>query len=242
MKPTGIKNWAEEDRPREKMQQKGAFSLSDSELLAILLGSGNKNETAVDLARRILKDSGDNLNELSKHTVQSLSKYNGVGIAKAVTVMAALELGKRRISSDVTKRQQIKCSRDVFNLICTHLLDQPYEHIWAIFLDRKNKFLHKELIGTGGITNAAINLNRLLRTALEMYASGIVLCHNHPSGGIIPSKEDILMTRKIESAALLLNLKVLDHIIVGENGYYSFTDEGLMNNQERKTEVNETID
>ena len=225
MKPSGIKTWAEEDRPREKMLQKGAFSLSDSELLAILLGSGNKDETAVDLARRILKDSGDNLQELSKHTVKSLSKYKGVGLAKAVTVMAALELGKRRISSNTSKRRQISCSRDVYDLICTHLLDQPYEHIWAVFLDRKNFVLHKELIGTGGIVGVVLDANRLLRTALETYATGIVLCHNHPSGGITPSKEDIAMTKKITDAASLLGIKILDHLIVGENEYYSFADE-----------------
>jgi len=228
MKQSGIKNWAEEDRPREKMLRKGAFFLTDSELLAVLLCSGNKNETAVDLARRILKDANDNLQELSKHTVKSLSKYNGVGLAKAVTVMAALELGKRRISSDVAKKQTITCSKDAYNLICTHLLDQPYEHIWAIFLDRKSKFLHKELVGTGGITNAATNLNRILRTALEMYASGVVLCHNHPSGNITPSQDDILMTQKIETAASLLDIKVLDHLIVGGNDYYSFADEGKL--------------
>ena len=228
MKPSGIKTWAEEDRPREKMLQKGAFSLSDSELLAILLGSGNQDETAVDLARRILKDAGDNLQELSKHTIKSLSKYKGVGLAKAVTVMAALELGRRRISGNVSKRRQVSCSKDVYDLICPHLLDQPYEHVWAIFLDRKNSFLHKELIGTGGIVGAACDMNRLLRTALETYATGIILCHNHPSGGVVPSKEDIAMTRKITEAAALLDIRVLDHLIVGGDRYYSFADEGKL--------------
>jgi DNA repair protein RadC len=228
VKSSGIKNWAKEDRPREKMLQKGAFSLSDSELLAILLGSGNKNETAVDLARRILKDADDNLQELSKHTVQSLSKYNGVGLAKAVTVMAALELGKRRTSSDVSKRQQVTCSKEIYDLISMHLLDQPYEHVWTIFLNRQNKILHKELISTGGIAGAMFEPNRILRTALEVYATGIVLCHNHPSGNLIPSKEDIQMTKKIKEAATLLDIKLLDHLIVGENGYYSFFDEGMI--------------
>ena len=226
--PTGIKNWAEEDRPREKMLQKGVAALSDSELLAILLSSGNKNETAVDLARRILKDVDDNLQELSKHTVKSLSKYNGVGLAKAVTVIAALELGKRRISSDISKKQHITCSKDTYELMCSCLLDKPYEHVWAIFLDRRNKLLHKELISTGGITGATIDQNRLLRSALEVYATGIILCHNHPSGSITPSKEDISITQKIAAAAALLNISILDHLIVGENGYYSFKDEGLL--------------
>ncbi|MCL2511146.1 MAG: DNA repair protein RadC [Bacteroidales bacterium] len=228
MKPTRIKNWAEEDRPREKMLQKGVASLSDSELLAILLASGNKDETAVDLARRILKDAGDSLQELSKHTVKSLSKYKGVGLAKAVTVMAALELGKRRVSSDVSKKQKVECSKDIYDLICVDLLDKQYECVWAIFLDPKNKILHKELIGTGGITASALDPNRLLRTAIEVYAMGIIICHNHPSGSITPSKEDIQLTKTIKEAAKLLNIKVLDHIIVGENRYYSFADEGLI--------------
>jgi len=226
VKPTGIKNWAEGDRPREKMLQKGATSLSDSELLAILLGSGNTDETAVDMARRILKDADDSLQELSKHTVKSLSKYKGVGLAKAVTVMAALELGKRRISEEVSKKQHITCSREVYDLISVDLLDKQYEYVWAIFLDRKNKILHKELIGAGGIAESAFDSNRLLRTALEMYATGVILCHNHPSGSIIPSQEDIRITQKIKEAAKLLNIRVLDHLIVGENGYYSFADEG----------------
>jgi len=230
VKPTGIKNWAEEDRPREKMLQKGSAALSDSELLAILLGSGNKDETAVDLARRILKDADDDLQELSKHTVKSLSKYKGVGLAKAVTVMAALELGKRRISQDVYKKQQVTCSKDVYDLICVHLLDKQYESVWAVFLDRKNKILHKELIGTGGIVGSALDANRLLRTALEVYATGIILCHNHPSGNLIPSEEDIQLTQKIKEAASLFNIRLLDHLIVGENEYYSFADEGLINN------------
>jgi len=228
VKPTGIKNWAEEDRPREKMLQKGVASLSDSELLAILLGSGNKEETAVDLARRILKDADDRLQELSKHTVKSLSKYKGVGLAKAVTVMAALELGKRRIASDVSKKQTVTCSKEVYDLICVDLLDKQYEHVWAIFLDRKNKILHKELIGTGGITASALDPNRLLRVALEVYATGIILCHNHPSGNINPSPDDIHLTQKIKEAAQIFNINVLDHLIIGENSYYSFADDGMM--------------
>jgi len=228
VKSTGIKNWAEEDRPREKMLQKGVASLSDSELLAILLSSGNKDETAVDLARRILKDAGDSLQELSKHTVKSLSKYKGVGLAKAVTVMAALELGKRRIASDVSKKQIVSCSREAYDLISVELLDKQYEYIWAIFLDCKNKVLHKELIGTGGVMTSAMDINRLLRTALEVYATGIILCHNHPSGGVMPSQSDIQMTQKIKETALLLNIKILDHLIIGENRYFSFTDEGLI--------------
>jgi DNA repair protein RadC len=140
-----------------------------------------------------------------------------------------LELGKRRISCDASKKQQVTCSKDVYDLMSVHLLDQPYEYVWAVFLDRKNKILHKELIGTGGITGAVLDANRLLRTALEVYATGIILCHNHPSGNLIPSQEDIQMTQKITEAATLLNIRVLDHLIVGENGYYSFADENLIN-------------
>jgi DNA repair protein RadC len=228
MKPSGIKHWAAEDRPREKMLQKGVVALSDSELLAILLGSGSKDETAVDLARRILKESDDNLMELSKHTVKSLSKYKGVGPAKAVTVMAALELGKRRNASDVTNKQKITTTKEIYEYISVHLLDQPYEYIWAIYLDRKLKILRKELISTGGITNAALDPNRLFRTAIEMYATNIILCHNHPSGNIIPSKEDIELTKKIQDVAKLLGIELLDHLIIGENGYYSFFEEGLI--------------
>ena len=235
MKPTGIKNWAEEDRPREKMLQKGSAVLSDSELLAILLGSGNKDETAVDLARRILKDADDNLQDLSKHTVKSLSKYKGVGLAKAVTVMAALELGKRRISQDISKKQQVECSKDIYDLVCVHLLDKQYESVWAVFLDRKNKILHKELIGMGGVAGSALDASRLLRSAIEVYATGIILCHNHPSGNLIPSAEDIQMTKKIKETAMLLNIRLLDHLIVGENGYYSFADAGLMEDKNDAT-------
>ncbi|MDR0365043.1 MAG: DNA repair protein RadC [Bacteroidales bacterium] len=225
MSQKGIKSWAEEDRPREKMLQKGAGVLSNSELLAILLGSGNKEETAVDLARRILRDTDDNLNILSKHTIKSLSQYKGVGSAKAITIIAALELGKRRISSNIAQKAIITCSKDAYELIYMHLHDQPYEHFWALFLDRQNKVLRKEHISSGGLTATIADPNKIIRIALEEYATGLVLFHNHPSGNMKPSPDDIALTKKIKTAAAFFDIAVLDHIIVGKNDYYSFADE-----------------
>lgn len=228
MKPTGIKSWANEDRPREKMLMKGAGALSDSELLAILLREGNRDETAVDLARRILKDSENNINILSRHTVKSLSQYKGIGEAKAITLLAALELGKRRVSSDIRKDPEICCSKDAYDLMYMHLHSQQYEQFWTIFLDRKNKVLRKEQIGAGGLTATIADPNKIMRIALEEYATGMILCHNHPSGNLRPSRDDISLTEKIKAAAALFNIVVLDHIIVGDNDYYSFADEGTI--------------
>jgi DNA repair protein RadC len=230
IKPANIKQWAIDDRPREKLLQKGANALSDSELLAIMLRAGNKHETAVDLARRILKDADDNLLNLSKHTVKSLSKYNGVGEAKAITIIAALELGRRSLASEAINKQQISCSKDAFELILPFLHNQPYEQIWAFFLNRHNKLLCKEQISTGSIVESVIDPGRILRIALDAYAVGIILFHNHPSGNLKPSEADIKLTQKIQKAAAIFNIKLLDHIIVGNNNYFSFADDNLLDN------------
>lgn len=202
--------------------------MSDSELLAILLGSGNTKETAVDLARRILRDAGDNLNALSKHTIKSLSQYTGVGPAKAITVMAALELGKRRISAETVKKPVVSCSKDAYELIYMHLHHQPYELFWTFFLDRQNRVIRKEEISSGGLTATIADPKKIIRIALEEYATGLMLFHNHPSGSLKPSGEDLALTKKIKAAAALFDIAVLDHIIVGDDGYYSFIDSGIL--------------
>lgn len=225
----GIKSWAEDDRPREKLIEKGRHSLSDAELIAILIGSGTRKESAVELARRILKEAGSNdLNTLAKLTVNDLIKFNGIGEAKAVSIVAALELGRRRKDADVVTVQKISSSKDAFGFIHSQLLDIPHEEFWVILLNRANKIIRKELVSKGGISGTVVDSRLVFKPAIENLASGIILCHNHPSGNINPSIEDVKLTAKLVEAGRLLEISVLDHIIVTNNGYYSFADEGKL--------------
>jgi DNA repair protein RadC len=221
-----IKNWAEEDRPREKLQLKGRNSLSDAELLAILIGSGNRSESAVDLAKRILTSAGDNLIEVSRLGISDLVQFRGIGEAKAVTLIAALELGRRRNESEVMAREKITCSRDAFEIFRSVIGDQPYESFWIILLNKANKVIRKCSISEGGVSGTVVDPKKIFKTALDHHASSILLGHNHPSGNIQPSEADQKITKKIRDAGLMLDVAVLDHLIVGDDRYYSFADEG----------------
>jgi DNA repair protein RadC len=223
-----IKNWAEEDRPREKLQLKGKNSLSDAELIAILLGSGNRSESAVDLAKRILLTAGDNLIEVSKMGINDLMGFKGIGIAKAVTLIAALEIGKRRNESEVLAKEKIGNSRDAFEIFQSVMGDQPYESFWIILLNKANKVIRKCNISEGGVSGTVVDPKKIFKIALDQHASSIILGHNHPSGNIQPSEADQKITKKIRDAGFMLDVAVLDHLIIGDDKYYSFADEGTL--------------
>ena len=227
-KKTSIKNWAVEDRPREKIITKGLDSLSDAELIAILIGSGNREESAVELSRRILQHVNNNLNELGKLSMAELQKNKGIGEAKAITIIAALELGRRRKRSDIQNKKSIKDSRDIVDIFQTKLGDLPHEEFWILLLNRSNRIIHTEKISQGGVSGTVIDNRIILKIAIEKLASSIILCHNHPSGNIKPSNEDIAITKRISDASKLIDIQILDHIIVTDNGYYSFADEGML--------------
>lgn len=224
-----IKEWALEDRPREKLLSKGLSSLSDAELLAILIGSGSAKESAVELSKKILKDCQNNLNELGKKTVSDLkSRYHGVGDAKAISIVASLELGRRRKLQESEERVKITQSRDVFDIFQPVLGDIPHEEFWILLLNRSNKIIKKYKISQGGIAGTVIDVRLILKSAIDSLASSIILCHNHPSGNRQPSDMDKQITTKIKEAGALMDVPVLDHIIVTESAYYSFADEGVM--------------
>ena len=223
-----IHEWAEDDRPREKLLLKGKHSLSDAELIAILLGSGSKSESAVDLAKRILKASKDNLIELSKLSVKDLTNFKGVGEAKAISIIAALELGKRRRKEGALEKKKISSSIDVFEYFSGILSDSNYESFYILMLNRANKVIREIQISEGGLSGTVADPKKIFKMALEQNASAIILCHNHPSGNINPSDADIKLTHKLKNAGEMLDLPVIDHIILGEENYYSFADEGKL--------------
>ena len=223
-----IKSWAEEDRPREKMLAKGKESLSNAELIAILIGSGNSKETAVDLSKRILHDNKDNLIELSRLTINDLMKYNGIGEAKAVTIAAALELGRRRRYSEALEKPSIKNSQIAYECFYAHLSDLNHEQFWIMLLNNANKVIKLEKIGIGGMTGTTADPKKIFKSALENNATSIMLCHNHPSGNVIPSNADKQITNNLKKAGQFLEIKILDHIIIGNDNYFSFADEGIL--------------
>ncbi|MCD6112506.1 MAG: DNA repair protein RadC [Bacteroidales bacterium] len=223
-----IKHWAEDDRPREKLLLKGKAALSDAELIAILIGSGNKELSAVDLSKHILNSVHDNLIELSKLDVVDLIKFKGIGQAKAISIIAALELGKRRRYSEAVKREKILCSKDIFEIMQSVLSDVNYEQFWILLLNNSNKILKKENISMGGLTSTIVDPKKIYKKALENNAASIILCHNHPSGNVKPSEADIKLTKKLREAGKLMDLPILDHIIVGIENYFSFADEGIL--------------
>ena len=223
-----IKQWAKDDRPREKLLMKGAESLSNSELLAILIQNGSKEKTAVDLAKEVLKLGKDNLNQLGRLSLKDLMKIKGIGEAKAIAITAALELGRRRQAEAPLDKTGILSSSDIASFLQVKLKDHRHEVFAVMFLNRANKVNHFEIISTGGITGTVADPRIILRKALEHDAVNIILCHNHPSGSLKPSRADEQLTAKIKEAAKLLDLTVLDHLIVSENGYYSFADEGIL--------------
>lgn len=223
-----ISQWAEDDKPREKLLLKGKHSLSDAELIAILIGSGSREETAVDLSKRILNSVENNLVELSKMSVIDLCKFKGIGDAKAITIMAALELGRRRRESEVIQKKKITSSKDAYEILQTVLSDVYHEEFWILLLNRANQVTSKVCISEGGTSATVVDPKKIFKTALENNAVAIVLGHNHPSGNLKPSEEDIKITKKIIEAGKFLEISVLDHLIIGENAYFSFADEGLM--------------
>lgn len=225
---TSIKNWATDDRPREKLLAKGAEVLSNSELLAILLNNGSKNKSAVELAKEILKLGHDNLNELGKLSLNDFMQVKGIGEAKSITIAAALELGRRRHASAALEKTIVKSSRDIAQYLQTSLKDYSYEVFAVIFLNQANKINHFEIISKGGITGTVADPRVILKKALEAGATSIVLCHNHPSGNLQPSRADEALTKKIKEAAAYFDIKIIDHIIVSEDGFYSFADEGTL--------------
>jgi DNA repair protein RadC len=225
---TSIKNWAIDDRPREKLIANGAAALSNSELLAILLNNGSKNKSAVELAREILKLGDDNLNELGKLSLNDFKQVKGIGQAKSIIIAAALELGRRRQASSALEKTVVRTSRDIAQYLQATLKDYNYEVFAVIFLNRANKINHFEIISKGGITGTVADPRIILKKALEEDATSIVLCHNHPSGNLHPSRADEELTKKIKDAASYFDIKIIDHIIVSEEGFYSFADEGIL--------------
>lgn len=229
MSRLSIKQWAEADRPREKLLLKGVGALSDSELIAILIGSGNDRESAVELSKRILVDAGNDLNRLGRMGVTDLiQRYRGIGEAKAVTVIAALELGRRRKAGEKNDRKKITSSRDAYDHFFPLLSDLNHEETWALLTDRSNKVLTTLQVSRGGISGTVVDIRLILREALNHYASGIILGHNHPSGNCTASPQDTQITKKLKEAAQWMDITLLDHIIVCGESYFSYADEGII--------------
>lgn len=226
IKNTSIKNWATDDRPREKLLNKGIDSLSDAELIAILIGSGNREMSAVELSKLILQSAENNFNELGKYSVNDLQQFKGIGEAKAISIIAAMEIGKRRKISEVIKRKQIKGSKDIFEIFRHKLGDLPHEEFWLLMLNRANKIIDKKKISAGGVSGTVTDIKIILKEAIAKTASGIIVCHNHPSGNIKPSNSDINLTKKLKNACKFIEIPLLDHVIVSYSDYYSFADEG----------------
>jgi len=223
-----IKTWAKDDRPREKLLMKGPETLSDSELLAILIGHGTREKSALDLAKEILQLSKNNLAELGKLTVRDMMKIKGIGEVKAISIAAALEMGRRRQATGYRQKEIITSSADVARYLQSLLQDHQHEVFAVLFLNRANKIKHFQIISEGGMTGTVADPRIILKKALEENAVSIILCHNHPSGSLKPSRADEELTQKIKEAARFFDIKVLDHLIVSEDGYFSFADEGIL--------------
>jgi DNA repair protein RadC len=223
-----IKAWAEEDRPREKLVAKGRASLTDAELLGILIGTGIKNMTAVDLAKLILQSINNDLNKLAKLTVKDLSKFKGIGEAKAINIVAALELGRRRKESEITKAPKFTASKTIYEYMKPYLLDLPHEEFWVLILSQASELIRAEKISSGGITGTVVDPRMIFKLTLEHLGTGIILCHNHPSGSLKPSQADLNITKKLKEGGRLLDINIHDHLIFGNDGYFSFTDDGIL--------------
>jgi len=230
-KKLSIKEWSVDDRPREKLLNKGINTLSDAELIAILIGSGNREESAVELSKKILSSDNNNLNELGKRSINDLMKFKGIGEAKAISIVAAMELGKRRKLSEIIEKKQITSSNDAFEYFYPILGDLSHEEFWILLLNNSNKIIDKQKISQGGVSETTIDVRLIMKNSLEKLATSLILCHNHPSGNKIPSNADIELTKKIKAAGKTLDIKVLDHIIVCNTNYYSFADEGLVSQE-----------
>lgn len=224
----GIKAWAVEDRPREKMIRRGISALTDGELIAILISSGNSKESAIDLSRRIMETVHHNLHELGKLNCDELTHFRGIGKAKAVTLLAAMELGRRRNQSEALENGQVKGSKDAANYLRPEIGDLSHEEFWVLFLNRQNKILGKQKLSQGGMTGTVIDVRLVLKLALEKHATSLIFAHNHPSGNLEPSDADRKITRQLKEAAALMEIPVIDHLIVTQSGYFSFADEGML--------------
>ena len=223
-----IKTWAEDDRPREKLMLKGKIALSDSELVAILIGSGTKDLSAVDLAKQILQSVNNDLNKLGRLNVKELCKFKGIGPAKAISIITALELGKRRRETDSPKTNKIRSSHDAFDIFQPLIGDLQHEEFWVLYLSNANKVLHKEQLSKGGISGTVADIRKIYKSAIDHSAIGIIVGHNHPSGTLRPSHADLQLTRKIKEGGQILDIKLLDHLVITEKGFYSFADEGTL--------------
>jgi len=228
MEKLTIKSWALDDRPREKLVSKGSMALSDAELIAILIGSGNREESAVALSKRILKTVHGNLNALAKLSVEKLTTFKGIGLAKAISIITALELGKRKQLEIALERPKITSSKDAAHAMQTVIGHLEHEEFWALYLNNSNKIVAKVQISKGGLTATLVDVRLVYKRALELAAVGIIVCHNHPSGKLQPSAADKQLTSKIKAAGITLDIKLLDHLIITEKAYFSFADEGLL--------------
>lgn len=222
-----IKNWAEDDQPREKLMLKGKQVLSDAELIAILIGSGSRNESAVELSKRILASVDNNLNVLGKMSIQQLMTFKGIGEAKAISIIAATELGRRRKEEEVVELKKITSSKAVFDIMQPIIGELPHEEFWVLYLNNANKVIYKSQISKGGITGTVVDVRIVFKIAFEQNAVGIILTHNHPSGKLEASDADKALTKELKLAGNQLSISVLDHIIVTEKGYFSFRDENI---------------
>ena len=223
-----IKTWDEADQPREKMIAKGKAALKDAELIAIMIGSGTVGENAIDLADRILQSVNGDLSELGKRSLKDLMKFKGIGEAKAVTIAAALEIGRRRQFSDVVKRDNITSSRDIYDIMLPKLIDISHEEFWVILLNKAHNVIGKQCISTGGVNGVFVDAKMVFKPAVDVLAPSIVLVHNHPSGNLKPSVEDVNLTQKLKEAGRLLDVSVIDHVIIAHTGFYSFNDDGAL--------------
>ncbi len=223
-----IKHWNEDDRPREKLLIKGKIALSDAELIAILIGSGNRKESAVELSKKILASINNSLNELGKLSVNDLVKFNGIGEAKAISIITALEIGRRRRLEEALEKPKITGSKSVFDVMQPIIGELQHEEFWIIYMNNANKIQLKTQMSKGGITGTIVDTRLIFKKAIELAATGIILCHNHPSGTLKPSISDITLTKKVKNGGDVLDIKVLDHLIITEKQYYSFADEGIL--------------
>jgi DNA repair protein RadC len=224
---SNILSWAEEDRPREKLLLKGKAALSDAELIAILIGSGSRELSAVDLSKLILQSVNNNLNELAKLSINDLMKFKGIGEAKAISIAAALELGRRRKESETLKKPKITSSADVYEAIRPYLMDLQHEQFWVLLLNRANEVIRPQQISIGGVSGTVADPKMIFKAAIEHLASSIILVHNHPSGNLTPSQADKDLTKKVKEGGRTLDIPVLDHLIFSDNGHFSFADEGI---------------
>ncbi|UTW61065.1 DNA repair protein RadC [bacterium SCSIO 12741] len=220
--------WAKDDRPREKLIQKGTQALSNAELIAILIGTGSTSESAVDLSKRILSENGGNLAKLGRLGVSNFVRYNGIGEAKAISIVAALELGRRKRQSDDSISEKIRCSKDAYHHFYSDLVDLNYEEFWVLLLNKANRVIGRHKVSSGGIDSTIVDCRKIFKAAIDQMASSIILGHNHPSGNLKPSIQDKKLTQKVKDGAQLLGLQVIDHLIVAGNSYFSFADKGLI--------------